>query len=500
MQLEGLSNPLGLPKPAAILREIHQDVWLATGLGRGAAVSRDSGGVFSAAVLDSLDETTGLRWQPTLEHLSTLMREKARDYGYTASSPQQPTRLQFENDLGTCSDVDVGFAAPPPPKNALSGEILGMFGQLLGAPEPATIMHGLWAAAATAHIPMDQLTIREAEDLTGILERLNATPDLPGELPSILVFLEHLAGLCTGPKRNHLRAVIDSVAVGKEMQTKLAAERARAELQERGQAQMLVTLGPDFATTDAYRLSGCLYRPGIPLVIKQSDDFLTKLDSVRNRAEEIITELSQFTIDLLDTEIVYEFLLDRDSLDLPVETWTLGDQDIGARSLVRLRSWDRLRSPRMIRVPPHLRRRWETLNASSDQLIGWICDELTDGPPGVTSFNRANVSLPKQLAGHSSLVYLILGWPYSTVDGPDLFDSVLSSGIPVVLWQRTNRVVADQTLARIASSEPGTLPSAVLASRKDGDPAGLALLWDPGDPFPERIDYIQAPPPIRSTP
>ena len=203
-----------------------------------------------------------------------------------------------------------------------------MFGQLLGAPEPATIMHGLWAAAATAHIPMDQLTIREAEDLTGILERLNATPDLPGELPSILVLLEHLAGLCTGPKRNHLRAVINSVAVGKEMQTKLAAERARAELQERGQAQMLVTLGPDFATTDAYRLSGCLYRPGIPLVIKQSDDFLTKLDSVRNRAEEIITELSQFTIDLLDTEIVYEFLLDRDSLDLPVETWTLGDQDI----------------------------------------------------------------------------------------------------------------------------------------------------------------------------
>ena len=157
-------------------------------------------------------------------------------------------------------------------------------------------------------------------------------------------------------------------------------------------------------------------------------------------------------------------------------------------------------SPDDAGAPVILRRRWETLNASSDQLIGWICDELTDGPPGVTSFNRANVSLPKQL-GHSSLVYLILGWPYSTVDGPDLFNSVLSlrnSCRALATYQSGSR--GPDAGSNCLPSEPGTLPSAVLASRKDGDPAGLALLWDPGDPFPERIDYIQAPPPIRSTP
>lgn len=116
VDVERLSHPVGLPAASSPARGLRQETWIATGLGEPARSTREKGGLFSAAVLQSLQDGGGLDWQPTADELTRLIKAKAPEFRLPGDVTQRPIRLLHENDRGNAVDctIDLGTDRPPP--------------------------------------------------------------------------------------------------------------------------------------------------------------------------------------------------------------------------------------------------------------------------------------------------------------------------------------------------------------------------------------------------
>ena len=100
LRTTGLSSPIDLPPRARAKRCCFQQVWLAAQRGMPAGYRTDTGGLFTAAVLGSLNEANGLLWEPKHEELQHLL-DKARDRSQASDSEaavfQRLTQWSYRN-------------------------------------------------------------------------------------------------------------------------------------------------------------------------------------------------------------------------------------------------------------------------------------------------------------------------------------------------------------------------------------------------------------------
>ncbi|MDQ0992345.1 hypothetical protein [Streptomyces sp. V3I7] len=184
-------------------------------------------------------------------------------------------------------------------------------------------------------------------------------------------------------------------------------------------------------------------------------------------------------------DLTLEFLLPRDLLDLPVETWAKqgfhsADSTLGEDHPVVLRSLER-----MERADTHGRwaRRWDALVTGCGGPVHWFPEDgrsrlLTDPHPVMVV-----LSGPPGTRG-------------TTWSGADELDASLRAGVPIVVWDRRGGIdpaFRDQLLELTSRKGIHRLPDAVRSLRieaggEDASGGGsfalgrhAALLWD--DPY-----------------
>lgn len=102
VQIDNLNDPIGLPTGSE-RRDITQKTWLATEIGKGAFVVPKGGGLFSAAVLQSLRQSDSVDVEPgSREELSLLMQE----LDASGNAFQTPTSVIYEDATGNREPIE----------------------------------------------------------------------------------------------------------------------------------------------------------------------------------------------------------------------------------------------------------------------------------------------------------------------------------------------------------------------------------------------------------
>ena len=527
-----VSGPLDLPSPLPSNgRTITQVVWVATQL-RDPAAYGPQGGLFSAAVRSSLNRAVGFDWRPTSEELQQAIEAEASRLA--CDEPirgvvQKPIRIKYEDTAGPRDDV-VALVSQGPQVAPPLGQMTHRQHQVLTSAlanhaqwmDPSRLAEAVWAVADW----LGQNSIAEMGDPLQLAASLDAMTVPKRHLPPLVVFLEYLAVAATlSGRRRALRGLADEIAESAEVTGQLQRTRREAECHRPSQTVVLIKIEADPSVSDAYRISGFLFRRNTSLLVcHRAPGPPTAAANVATCTEQLIDRMGALLTGLTDDLISYEFLLEHTYMDVAVERWGVApgtatpSECIGRRSPVLVRSLDRLKNPLINRVLPVWNRRWDAFQDPQHHIGGAACpaklvglvytkgSQLADGVLGddYAYFSRESPSLVDELGALSSLSCLLLSFPFAAGQdegGERLLDQVLQSGIPVAVWWRVtgHSEIADESLLEVAIGDPRDLPKRVLALRKSDSSVGIALLWDPPDPFPERTALLAAPEQLRSS-
>jgi hypothetical protein len=369
---------------------------------------------------------------------------------------------------------------------------------LLGENPSARLAEFVRAAAGPAaelgsaeHRPSDALAT---------LERMNAHPD---GVPPLLLFVEYLAAASAEQRAEGLRAWNDRQAERMGLTGKITAVRL-AQVPEPAAAEevvacLVIRLEPDLLEPDTLVAVHWRHNDPAGWRPRRGEPFTGDLDAVRAHvAELVVAAETGWAKDAAAIRV--EFLLPYPLLNLPVDQWDLEagsalPRPLGLHYQVVVRSLDRARSPRWHR---EWRRRWDLLKQVPAGLTTpedhWL---WSDGAK-----RRQLTALDAKLAEQKKVVSLVLR---SVPDGADPGEVVVGvrSGVPVMLWQRTES--ARSAFEAEVKSLREVLPELVehlrllrsrarQAARPDSHVGSrVSLLWDDPERPVEPLDPPAAP-------
>lgn|GEM_PF-1511740 len=162
-------------------------------------------------------------------------------------------------------------------------------------------------------------------------------------------------------------------------------------------------------------------------------------DGLPALAAEVMDEVEMRLEDRMD-DVVVEFVLPYELLNLPVEWWSRGEwshrgrsHSLGTHYPIVLRSLERLREPAWGR---QWRQRWHRLLVAPDRASVMWCH--LEGPDLDSHLDK----LDSSLGGDENLVATVLSAPPDRARDPDRetglreLEIALSRGVPIVVWHR----------------------------------------------------------------
>lgn len=208
-------------------------------------------------------------------------------------------------------------------------------------------------------------------------------------------------------------------------------------------------------------------------------EFRGNLTEIQAQVADLVTEAETGWAANAD-DIRLEFMLPRQLLDLPVERWLNGDDDLpqplGLRYPVTVRSLERMRSQRWHR---EWRRRWRAARTTSARSTLWINSQ--SDPRKILA----------DLVADNKTVAMAIDDQLPEFDGfsADPVSVGLMSGVPILIWHRGGDVspAFAKTVRDILADGVDHLPERVRALRGEAfaaaDPeahigSSLALMWD----------------------
>jgi hypothetical protein len=331
------------------------------------------------------------------------------------------------------------------------------------------------------------------------LETLNAGPD---GVPKPLIFVEHLAGHARPGLAAELRRWVDRQAMRMNIVPELKAVRRglseaspTVDRAARSPSYLVFLLQREAPSTDLYRLSHWrqldLSGGWYP---QRGNDFVGKLDEIKHRvaalAEGVESDWAPY-----ESDIVLEFVLPRELLNLDVDQWQWETESpfpepVGCRFPVCVRSLDRM-------IARKWHRQWYI---RWKQLKSQVLDKGVISPEAGFWSRPDDEWTLRRLTSYfervSGVVALVLGAPPAA--GVTEFDEVavgLRAGIPVIVWHRQD-CGSEEFVATVKdllhAEEQGLLLDRVrlvrtnaFANEAEAQHVGnhLAVLWDD----PERV-------------
>lgn len=287
------------------------------------------------------------------------------------------------------------------------------------------------AAGSAAELMSNE---RHPIEALAALERLNARPD---GVPPLLVFVELLATHAGEQNAELLRRWNTRQAEQMGVEERLTAVRLEHTASPLAQddlvAYLVIRIEPDLLDQDRYSVAHWRNNEAGGWRPRRGESFSGDLAAVRTHVADLVAD-AEMTWAKDATDIRIEFLLPYTLLNLPVDQWDVEAKStlprlLGVHYQVVLRSLDRARSPRWHR---EWRRRWELLtkmpNGPTKKDHHW---HWSDG----TNSRHLSV-LDAKMATSKEVVTLVLR---SVPIGDDPGEVIvgLRSGVPVMIWQRT---------------------------------------------------------------
>jgi hypothetical protein len=337
-------------------------------------------------------------------------------------------------------------------------------------------------------------------DVLATLERMNARPD---GVPPLLVFVEHLAAHLDDSRADRLREWNDRQAERSGLTERLQAvqlEQAhQPRLEQNLVAYLVVRIEQDLLDPDQLVVVHWQHNDPTGWHPQRGRQFTGGLDQVRAHISDLVARAESGWARNA-SNIVIEFLLPYNLLNLPVDQWDLEADSILPRPLglhyqVVVRSLDRARSPRWHR---EWRRRWALLKMAQTELTNFEDNWLWSNG----AKPRQLTALDARLAARRDVVSLVLR---SVPEGKEPGEVMvgLRTGVPVMVWQRSdsNRSAFDAEIKAMRDNLPSLAESLRLlrgaakqASRPESHVGSrVSLLWDDPDRPVEPFDPPEAP-------
>ncbi|MFE3795530.1 serine/threonine-protein kinase [Nocardia tengchongensis] len=109
-----VGGAIGLPRAGGTANTaVSQQAWLATAINFRSTMDGEKGGLFAAAVQESLERADTLEWEPTSRELAELMKEMAPEYGMKGTRDQTPISLRHRTLKGD-NECDQFYLPSPP--------------------------------------------------------------------------------------------------------------------------------------------------------------------------------------------------------------------------------------------------------------------------------------------------------------------------------------------------------------------------------------------------
>lgn len=350
--------------------------------------------------------------------------------------------------------------------------------------------------------PAAALTSNEQHPIEALtaLERLNARPD---GVPPLLVFVELVAAHTGTENAERLRQWNSRQADRMGVKDRLTVVRLEHTASPLAQADLVaclvIRIEPDLLDEDLYSVAHWRHNDPAEWRPRRGESFAGNLAEVEAHVADLVAE-AEMTWAEDAAAIRIEFLLPYSLLNLPVDQWDLEADStlprlLGLHYQVVVRSLDRARATRWHR---EWRRRWDLLTrmpkvtATQEQHWHW-----SDGAKP-----RQLSVLDAKLATRKDIVSLVLR---SVPDGcaPGEVIVGVRSGVPVMIWQRTesgraafeNEVKAMRdTLPELVERLRELRGKARQSARFDTHVGSrVALLWDDPDRPVEPQDPPAAP-------
>ncbi|AXE77656.1 trypsin-like peptidase domain-containing protein [Streptomyces atratus] len=330
------------------------------------------------------------------------------------------------------------------------------------------------------------------ESLDALLNRLEALPgdghSANGErrVPALLRVLEYVGALCPGPKRAELRLWADGVAQRLGIARAALGER-RSDAQAWGRsvrgrsARMRVLVQVTRAERGRHRLRIWCDEGAGPRQV--STDSLAAY-SATDGAREVLRVLESLTPPADDERPpLVEVLVDRASLNLPVDEWAAHDPDEIVPGVLGVEFPLVVHCPELLRrhgrFMSHWRSRWNRLDSGKTFVVSESMD-----PDAIYS----------KLVNQLDTVRVSVDVPPGPRDG--IVQTCLALGIPVVVWDR-GRDGASHLVQHMADVATRELPDGVRTYRANAKasppefPGRPVLAWADADRTVPRLHLTE---------
>ncbi len=288
------------------------------------------------------------------------------------------------------------------------------------------------------------------------LEEMNAPPD---GVPPLLAFAEFAAAEAPPGIADGLRAWSSAVARRLGLTDRLGAVRRQAAertspMPGTTEAYLIIKIEADALEDDRYHVR-TWRQVGEPWQPEPGEDFTGNLGAVQRHITDVVADAEAGWA--VDADIIrLEFLLRQDLLALPVDQWPTDMEEnpprpLGFKYQVVVRSLDRMHVRRWHR---EWRQRWAVLSGPrweapriARPATGGIEPATPRGELVVRTSSSDPVGLRRLDAAlavdHQPL--LVLSRPLARTGGdtPDEVSVGLRAGVPLMLWQRDERLAED---------------------------------------------------------
>ncbi|MGK5682408.1 hypothetical protein [Actinoplanes sp. URMC 104] len=487
--------PAGLPVPqhGPPTVDVRQEILFASPYGKRAIHRAEAGGgVFTAALLEALDEVPAGEWPPDVGLLPVRIREHAELIAPDSPGAHRPIQLIHQDEDGSRSET---LIMPHPPATTLDDAIRAELAALLGPAGPDEIVDALWRAVdAVAPIP-----VTDALTLPSVLGRLDQLPSRRGGIPPALSFAEHLAACLPDPAP--VQALIDSLAADSQVAPEAIGRVRAAASAPVVETATFVTVRVEPADAGAYRLTATLERDGASLTLRHDDPEPCPEADIQQRCERLVSDVGRFLPRVGREALTFEFLLPWPLLDAAVHHWRPAADGVtgarlGLRGKVVIRSLDRLRFGGL--ALRDWRDRWARVGADGRVLF---LHRSTTLPAYYDSADDTHLVIDRHDAGlladrfavADDAVCLVLSYPYAATPVDGLLIAV-AAGLPAAVWcagddSNALKVVVEDLQK---TGDLGRLPDRVFQERRAGG-ADLTVLWDDPDRNRELNTPLAAP-------
>jgi hypothetical protein len=378
--------------------------------------------------------------------------------------------------------------------------------ELLGKVEVPTVAASYrYAARAAFYEPPPDPT-----DVVTVVHRMEAHVGIPGELPAMFEFADHVAHQThrgvEGDLHRWLYQVAARLGFADRAVRDAMCEATRMRLSRMRRYYFAVQLVPDGVLADRYLLSAWLQHDHNPEEPIHCDDNALPLSSAVERLYDLLRQVPDHVDEDIE-ELMVELILPRALITRPVDQWQVDralPHALGTAYPLVVRSLDRLQSANLHAT---WGRKWRWLMNNGGHADRTHFREVETHDQQTAAALRAML-----LRGEPPVALVMLTPPVNSDDlRPDTFTAGLYGGVPVMMWCRDSTMSEDfteQIRDRLTRDGLLGLPQRVFELRlmaaehvAQGRPhvgCHLTLLWDDFDRIPElfrRRARVQAPRP-----